>query len=1066
MRIFIGDWPGKSNTKHTHLPVHFRPFSTKTSIMQSSNPSLLAAVFFMIAASAFGQSAGTGSVTGRVFNPAAEEYVRNAQIRVVGDGAVAGEAAISGEGGFYLLTRLPVGEVTLELSYTGHPNVTATATVAAGATVTVDFDLPAPAVTGPTVPAATGTTGSGVAGEIVQLERFTVTGEVAGQAKAIMQQRASMDIIHTIASDVFGDDPTGNVGEFLRNIPGVTLERAGAEVRRVGLGGLDPEYTNITIDGVSLSVANAENATRAPTFELVSLSGIESLDISRTVSADVDANAPAGTINLRTKSAFDRRGTHVTVRAYASMHSTAMTLDKTLGPDDDRGVLKIRPGYNVEFTTAVKNKFGLIANVTETNVYSETYNLTVNYDRNPSAADPRPQLPSSIVFQQQPTINRRFSASVRADWRISPRLWIGADVLFNHSSQWIKQRSVTFNTGILNPNATTTADTRRGDSATILTGDHLEYAFETTNGSLSVYSPSTVKLGQYLKPTFRFEYKARDLVIDGNITYGDSKSWYDSLNRKHTAYIVNLPSQNVNFRANRSTGGMGATDYRITILPNPANPNLSSNLSTGTAFGNSSLFPKDDRGATARALNAQLNVSFITRWLWPVNWKTGFKTREEKRTFDRDFYLDRVRYEGASNWSGFKSGLDFASGSLGTDIILPDGGTLFFPDNAAIARRYLEHPDEFRSLADDPVYYQDYYNAKVYYNRNYHERIDAGYFMGTTTFWGKRLQARAGLRWEKTLNDVTEPTPLTVNEVAAAGFSVNTTTGLATSPEGIDYQFFTNPRTLRKKDYAYFFPSAAFKYIIRANLAFQFGMSSTIRRPTYEDFMGANLINEATRKISIPNIYLEPERARNFAARLFWYFKGTSNLSAAVYQNYVKNMIQSDEIPVANYDSDLAAQYPDYMVTSRFNGNGTTRVRSLELGGSQKLGFLGPALKGLSVRANYTRSIATETKSNLVPKSINAGLNYGYRSVNLYANYNWTGTTPVTASGWTIRHSRSQTTLGGHWRINRRYTVAFHISNLFNDKYKTMQRVPPSELTLITCEEVGTFVNLTLKAEW
>ncbi|MDR2674313.1 MAG: hypothetical protein LBC18_05440 [Opitutaceae bacterium] len=82
--------------------------------MKSRNPALPVIAFLMIATSAFGQSARTGSVAGRVFNPANDEYVRNAQIRIAGAGA--GEVALSGEGGFYLLGTVPAGDITLELS--------------------------------------------------------------------------------------------------------------------------------------------------------------------------------------------------------------------------------------------------------------------------------------------------------------------------------------------------------------------------------------------------------------------------------------------------------------------------------------------------------------------------------------------------------------------------------------------------------------------------------------------------------------------------------------------------------------------------------------------------------------------------------------------------------------------------------------------------------------------------------------------------------------------------------------------------------------------------------------
>src|SRR3546814_12203218 len=69
--------------------------------------------------------------------------------------------------------------------------------------------------------------------------------------------------------------------------------------------------TGVTLDGDSLPGANASGgagSSRAVSFEGLSFAGIDSIEISKTTSADVDADSPAGTINIRTKRAFDRRG--------------------------------------------------------------------------------------------------------------------------------------------------------------------------------------------------------------------------------------------------------------------------------------------------------------------------------------------------------------------------------------------------------------------------------------------------------------------------------------------------------------------------------------------------------------------------------------------------------------------------------------------------------------------------------------------------------------------------------------------------------------------------------------
>ena len=85
---------------------------------------------------AFAQ-ATTGTIVGQVFNPATGQYLRNAQVRIV----ESGDATISADEGLFRLSPVPAGRVTLEVTYTGYRQVTATVDVIAGATATKNFEL-------------------------------------------------------------------------------------------------------------------------------------------------------------------------------------------------------------------------------------------------------------------------------------------------------------------------------------------------------------------------------------------------------------------------------------------------------------------------------------------------------------------------------------------------------------------------------------------------------------------------------------------------------------------------------------------------------------------------------------------------------------------------------------------------------------------------------------------------------------------------------------------------------------------------------------------------------------
>jgi len=75
-------------------------------------------------------------------------------------------------------------------------------------------------------------------------------------------------------------------------------------------------------------------------MEMASLNSMDSIEVSKTVSADVDGQRPRRTINLRTKRAFDRAGRRVSWQTNVTAHSEEFNLRRSLGPDEDRRSLR------------------------------------------------------------------------------------------------------------------------------------------------------------------------------------------------------------------------------------------------------------------------------------------------------------------------------------------------------------------------------------------------------------------------------------------------------------------------------------------------------------------------------------------------------------------------------------------------------------------------------------------------------------------------------------------------------------------------------------------------------
>ena len=282
-------------------------------------PLVLLSLITALWAAAPAQAQSTqGTVQGRVYNPSTKQYVRNAEVRLAGTNQV----TYTENDGSFTFSNVPAGTAEVTVSFSGYNTLKESFSVAPGQTATREFNLVS------TADAAAPATKDGV----VALAEFTVASEREGNSKAIMAQRRDMNIITSVSSDIFGDVTDGNVGEFLKYLPGVDLDYVESEARGPRLGGMEGQYVGVSFDGMRTASADANRgggaASRATSFEGFSITSIDSIEINRTSSAENDADSPAGTINMRTKRAFDRKGRRFGYNLGANFNSEEFTLNK------------------------------------------------------------------------------------------------------------------------------------------------------------------------------------------------------------------------------------------------------------------------------------------------------------------------------------------------------------------------------------------------------------------------------------------------------------------------------------------------------------------------------------------------------------------------------------------------------------------------------------------------------------------------------------------------------------------------------------------------------------------
>ncbi|NTV45489.1 MAG: TonB-dependent receptor, partial [Chlorobiales bacterium] len=181
---------------------------------------------------------------------------------------------------------LESGEYDLKISYLGYEDTT------------LHIDVKPQQTTSATVALKSKTLRSG---EIV------VTGQMEGQAKALNQQRTASTILNVVSADQISRFPDPNVAEALQRVPGLNVERDEGEGRYVLVRGLAPQFTNININGEQ--IPSAESGIRYLALDAIPADQLASMEITKTLTPDMDGDAIAGSVNLITRKATQKEFT-------------------------------------------------------------------------------------------------------------------------------------------------------------------------------------------------------------------------------------------------------------------------------------------------------------------------------------------------------------------------------------------------------------------------------------------------------------------------------------------------------------------------------------------------------------------------------------------------------------------------------------------------------------------------------------------------------------------------------------------------------------------------------------
>ncbi|WP_439129753.1 TonB-dependent receptor [Polaribacter sp.] len=183
--------------------------------------------------------------------------------------------------GKFTIVAVPVGTYTLKVRYLGYKDVEQLITVKQNQTTKVNLQLKS----------------GGIELNEIQIKTYTLSG----QSKALNKQKNNINITNVVSTDQIGKFPDANIGDAVKRIPGITMQVDQGEARNIIIRGLSPQLNSVTLNGSRIPSAEGDN--RNIQMDLIPSDMIQSIQVNKAVTPDMDADALGGSVNLITRTA-------------------------------------------------------------------------------------------------------------------------------------------------------------------------------------------------------------------------------------------------------------------------------------------------------------------------------------------------------------------------------------------------------------------------------------------------------------------------------------------------------------------------------------------------------------------------------------------------------------------------------------------------------------------------------------------------------------------------------------------------------------------------------------------
>lgn len=953
--------------------------------------------------------AGNASIAGAVSNAGTRQFLNEAEVRIAGTKT----STLTDRDGSFALRNLAPGTYQLEISYTGLDVEKRTVTVTAGETSHQDFEL---------------TTG------IYKLDKFVVAAEVEGNAAEINKQKKADYFMESVSADSLGTVPDGNLGEFLRYVPGLQINYVNADASTVSMRGQEADATAVTFDGQipaaagtppRSSTGSSDASSRAFEFNSTTINNIESIEVYKAPTPWM-APASGGVVNAVTRNAFLQKGRRFSAATTFSANSEMLRWE-IAGPGQ-RNTERFKPGISLNYSEALlQNTLGLSLSYSDTNSINPSHNYGMTYSPfvNGTAAVPLTDDSrfnvNTFTLVDGPQAKHRRNLGVNLDYRLGAHTVLKLNTAYNYYLSQNRSHTFRVKPGTIDAASTTTDAIIR-------------------NAGVDVFDDYSDQVGQSYGYVGAVEHK-----------FGPWKINYSANYSKSDSRVTDLPAMIQSVQYN-----LVAADAVVVHMT--ARPDVPAPV-TMVQTGGPDLYDLASYKNTTNGLSLQTSPRFQNDRTW--NLKADIVRNFSEFRFPFDIRVGAALYQLHRRKQAGQIVLNFVGpdGVATTgDEVLP--ASLFndttYGDKFLYGIRTPPLLDPYKVavyMKQNPLAMQDIQGTNIQRQRVNTQKMEqdiTSTYAASTIKATTKLTILTGVRFEQTENYVRGA--IRINSLGV-GLPNN-------SKQFFDAIYSQTQRATSK--YTDYFPNLQTTYRFTDNVIFRAALTRSMRRPDVQQILPNTTVNDTATvpSVTVNNAGLKPQYSRNIDVGLDIFTRPSGNVKIGWFKKTLTNAILTDQstVPVGA-DNGFDGQYAGYLLNTQENG-GKGQYQGFEGSVRQQLQpFLKKlplALQNWVVNLSYTYN--TEAQRQNASGVWTKPLAPGFYKTASSAEISYT--TPTTRFGrlyvdvrtsiqpkairtlptttdlrpvFEARHQRWDAT--ARWDINRSYSVEFVAANITDDSF-------------------------------